>query len=211
MICLIQDFSELSGLQLDALKEISNIGAGNAATALAQMLNAKIDISVPRVNILPFSEVVDLIGGADLHVTGIYFNVRGSAPSNILFILPVDKAHLLLDMLFNERLRKADTGDFSEIEVSAMMEVGNIISAAFLNAMSTFTQLTFIPSVPAFGQDMAGAILNGILAQFGKVADYILSMETEFKKDNIGIVGYFFLFPEPGFLDAILSALGVNF
>jgi chemotaxis protein CheC len=96
---LAEDFNELSGLQIDALREISNIGAGNAATALAQMVNAKIDMNVPMVKILPFSAVPEMIGGADRHVVGIYLTVSGSAPVSILFILPVESAHLLTNML----------------------------------------------------------------------------------------------------------------
>jgi len=91
------------------------------------------------------------------------------------------------------------------------MELGNILSATYLNAMSMFTQLTFIPSVPALGVDMAGAILNAILAQFGEIADHVLLLETDFTKDEDEVVGHFFLLPEPGSLQTILTALGVSF
>jgi chemotaxis protein CheC len=79
---VVYDFSELSGMQLDILREIGNIGSGNAATALAQLLNAKIDMNVPQVNILPFAEVPDLVGGADLHVVGLFLVATGSAPAS---------------------------------------------------------------------------------------------------------------------------------
>lgn len=208
---MFSDFSNLSGMQIDALREIGNIGSGNAATALAQMVQAKIDMSVPNVKILPFADVTDLIGGADKHVVGIYLTVAGSAPISILFVLPVDKACLLVDMLMGKK--PGDTGSeaFGDMEMSAMMELGNILSATYLNAMSMFTQLKFIPSVPALGIDMAGAILNAILAQFGEIADHVLVMETEFKKDDNDVVGNFFLLPEPESLNTILSALGVSY
>jgi len=208
---LIQDYSELSGLQIDALKEIGNVGAGNAATALAQMINSKVDMSVPKVNILPFADVASLFGGADMHVVGIYLQVSGTAPANILFILNIEQALLLVDMLMGRTPGQTKYEDITDMDMSAMMELGNIISATYLNALSMFTQIQFIPSVPALGMDMAGALLNAILAQFGEVADHVLVLETEFKKDDREIVGEFLLLPEPGSLNTILSALGVNF
>ncbi len=208
---MAHDFIELSSIQIDALKEIGNIGAGNAATALAQMVNTKIDMAVPRVNILPFSEVPDLIGGADSHVVGIYLNVTGSAPANILFILPIAKACALCDMLFARDIGHTLPEDFGEMEMSAMMELGNILTATYLNALSMFTQLTFMPSVPGLGMDMAGAIIDAILAQFGEVADYVLALETDFRKEDMDVVGHFFMLPEPGSLDTILTALGVSY
>lgn len=207
---MVFDFSELSGLELDALREIGNIGAGNAATALAQMLGAKIDMTVPQVSILPFAQVPDLIGGADMHVVGIYLNASGSAPANVLFILPIDKACFLVDMLLGAPLGETQAGNFSDMQLSALMELGNIITATYLNALAMFTNLAFRPSVPALGMDMAGAILDAVLAIFGAVADHVLVLETEFTKDQEDIVGHFFLLPEPGSLDIILSSLGVS-
>jgi len=207
-MCLISDFNQLSGLQLDALREVGNIGAGNAATALAQMINAKIEMTVPRVNILPLGEVPDLTGGADRFVVGVYLGVTGSARASILFVMPVENALHLVDMLMGRNLGVTQTLD--EIEVSALQEVGNIIASTYLNALAMFTGLTLIPSVPALGMDMAGAILNAVLAQFGAIGDYVLMLETEFKKEGQDVVGHFFVLPEPGALQTILSALGVN-
>ncbi|MGR6836135.1 chemotaxis protein CheC [Syntrophomonas erecta] len=208
---MIDDFSNLSNLQLDALREIGNIGAGNAATALAQLVNSKIDMSVPSVNILPFNEVPNLIGGADVHVVGIYLYVSGAAPASILFILPIDKACVLVDMLMGKPAGTTNPNAMSELDMSAMMELGNIISATYLNALYMFTQIAFVPSVPALGIDMAGAILDAILAQFGEIADHVLVLETNFKKDQYDVVGHFFLLPEPGTLNSILTALGVSY
>ncbi|MDD3852904.1 MAG: chemotaxis protein CheC [Syntrophomonadaceae bacterium] len=208
---MTDNFNELSSIQLDALKEIGNIGAGNAATALAQMVHSKIDMDVPQVSILPFEDVADLIGGAESHVVGIYLNVSGSAPLSILFILPIANACLLVDMLIGKELYSTNPEELSDMDISAMMELGNIISATYLNSLAMFTQLSFSPSVPALGMDMAGAILDAILAQFGQVADHVLLLETQFKKEDVDVVGHFFLLPEPESLSVILSALGVNF
>lgn len=205
------DFKELSNLQIDALKEIGNIGAGNAATALAQMINTKIDMNVPQINILAFGDVPELVGGADNYAVGIYLNVSGKAATNILFLMEVEKACFLVDMLMGRSPGSTRPENLSELDISAMMEVGNIISATYLNALSMFTQLSFTPSVPALAIDMAGAILGVILAEYGQVGDSVLLLDTLFKKDDQDVVGHFFLLPEPGALDTILSALGVNF
>lgn len=207
----LDKFEELSNLQVDALKEIGNIGAGNAATALAQMTNTKIDMNVPQVSILEFGKVPELIGGADTYVVGIYLTVTGSAPASILFILPVEQACRLVDMMMGLPPGHTVPQQMSEMEYSAMMELGNIISATYLNALAMFTQLTLVPSVPALGMDMAGALLNAILAQFGEVADHVLVLETQFKKGDEDVVGHFFMLPEPGSLNTILTALGVSF
>lgn len=208
---MTDNFNELTSIQLDALKEIGNIGAGNAATALAQMVNSKIDMDVPRVSILPFEDVADLIGGAEKYVVGIYLNVSGSAPLSILFLLPIENACLLVDMLIGKQLNTTSPEELSDMDISAMMELGNIISATYLNSLAMFTQLNFSLSVPALGMDMAGAIIDAILAQFGQVADHVLLLETQFRKEEVDVVGHFFLLPEPESLSVILSALGVNF
>lgn len=207
---MVDDFGKLSGIQLDALKEIGNIGAGNAATALAQLVNSKIDMSVPQAKILLFSEVPELVGGADQHVVGIYLRVEGSAPANILFVIPVNQACLLVDMLMYKQLGSTNMENFGEMEMSAMMELGNIISATYLNALASFTGLKMLPSVPALGIDMAGAVMDAILAQFGEIADHVLVLETDFKRDSLDIIGHFILLPEPGSLDIILKSLGVS-
>lgn len=206
----MKDFNELSGMQLDALKEIGNIGSGNAATALAQMIQAKIDMNVPVVSILPFDKVAGLVGGADQPVVGLYFTVSGSIEASILFMIPLDQASALIDMLLGREPGQNDMSNPGELELSALKEAGNIVSATYLNALAYFTQLQLYTSVPALAMDMVGAILNSILAQFGEVADTVLVLETRFKKGQQDVVGHFFLFPGPESLDIILSALGVN-
>jgi len=207
----VQDFAELSGIQLDALGEIGNIGAGNAATALAQLVQTKIDMNVPEVNIMPFDDVAGLVGGADTPVVGLYFSVSGAISASIIFMLPVAKAYTLVDMLLGRKMGETEAGQVGELENSALMEVGNIVSSTYLNALSHFTKLTMLTSVPALAQDMAGAILNGILAQVGSAVDNVLVLKTMFTKEKQDVVGHFLLLPESESLKTILSALGVNF
>lgn len=207
---MLKDFNELSGIQIDALKEIGNIGSGNAATALAQMIQTKIDMNVPVVSILPFDQVVGLVGGADLPVAGLYFRVSGSIQASICFMIPLDQASGLIDMLLGREPGEQDMWNLGELELSALKEAGNIVSATYLNALAHFTKLQLYTSVPDLAMDMVGAILSSILAQFGDIADTVLVLETRFKKGQQDVVGHFFLFPGPDSLTTILSALGVN-
>jgi chemotaxis protein CheC len=195
-------------MQLDALKEIGNVGAGNAATALSQIINRKIDMTVPKVAILPLGDVPDVVGGPEVTVAGVYLRVFGPAPGSILFLMPQASAFYLVDTLMG---RKAEsTHALDEMDASALLEIGNILAGAYLNALSYFTKFTLLPSIPALAMDMAGAILSIILIQLGQMGDHALVIETEFTTENDGVKGHFFLIPDPGSLGTILQAIGVK-
>lgn len=201
-------FKDLSGNQLDALREIGNIGAGNSATALSQLINRRIEMNVPNVTIVPLEEVPDLVGGPETVVVGVFLRVYGKAPSNILFLMPQDSAFYLVDTLMGKQRGETKSLDF--MDQSALMEIGNILSGAYLNALFNFTQLALLPSIPALAMDMAGAILNVVLVQLGQMGDHALVIETKFISEDDGINGHFFLVPDPGSLETILSAVGVE-
>jgi len=195
-------------MQLDALKEIGNVGAGNSATALSQLINRKIDMTVPQIAILPLGDVPDVVGGPDAMVAGVFLRVYGPAPSSILFLLPRDSAFALVDMLMGRE--QGYTTSLNSMDESALMEIGNILAGAYLNALSHFTKLTLLPSIPSLAMDMAGAILSVILIQLGEMGDHALVIETEFTTENDGVKGHFFLIPDPGSLSTILAAIGVK-
>lgn len=203
-----EDITKLSPVQKDVLKEIGNVGAGNSATALSQIINRRIDMEVPRVSIVPLSEVPELVGGPDKMVVGVFLRVYGKAPSNILFLMPKESAFYLVDMLMGKN--NGDTKNLDFMDESALMEIGNILSGAYLNALYSFTNISLLPSIPALAMDMAGAILSVVLVQLGQMGDHALVIETEFKTDDDGIRGHFFLVPDSGSLDIILSAVGVG-
>ena len=201
-------FKDLSGNQLDALREIGNIGAGNSATALSQLINRRIEMNVPNVTRVPLEEVPELVGGPETVVVGVFLRVYGKAPSNILFLMPQDSAFYLVDTLMGKQRGETKSLDF--MDQSALMEIGNILSGAYLNALFNFTQLALLPSIPALAMDMAGAILNVVLVQLGQMGDHALVIETKFISEDDGINGHFFLVPDPGSLETILSAVGVE-
>lgn len=150
---MTEEFLNLSNMQLDALKEIGNVGAGNSATALSQIINRKIDMTVPQVSIMPLGDVPDVVGGSDAMVVGVFLRVYGLAPGSILFLLPRDSAFALIDMLMGRE--KGTTQELDFMDESALMEIGNILAGAYLNALSHFTKLTLLPSIPALALDMA--------------------------------------------------------
>ena len=203
-----EDILEFNAVQLDALKEIGNVGAGNAATALSQIINRRIEMNVPRVSIMPLGDVTDIVGGPDTMVAGVYLRVFGQAPGSILFLMPINSAFDLVNMLMGRE--KTQDHTFTAMDESALMEIGNILASAYLNALSYFTKLTLLPSIPALAMDMAAALLSIVLIQLGQMGDHALVIETVFKTDDDGIDGHFFLVPDPGSLTSILVAIGVK-
>ena len=202
------DELNLSPIQLDALREIGNVGAGNSATALSQIINKRIDMNVPKVALVPIEAVPDLVGGPDTIVVGVFLRVYGRAPGNILFLLPQKSAFYLVDTLMGREHGTTTKLDF--MDESALMEIGNILSGAYLNAFFNFTHISMLPSIPALAMDMAGAILNVILVQLGQMGDQALVIETEFLAEDDGINGHFFLVPDPGSLSILIKGVGVE-
>lgn len=204
---MIKGIDELNNMQLDVLKEIGNIGAGSAATAMAKMLDHKIDMKVPRAKILEFKEINEILGGAELIVVGILLQISGDLTGYIMFILRYEAATTLVNLLMGRK--SITTEEFTELDISALKEIGNIMASSYLSALSTLTNLRIKPSVPELAIDMAGAILSVPAIQFGKVGDTALYIETEFLDGNERIIGEFFLIPDIETYDVLLKALGV--
>lgn len=190
----------------DVLKELGNIGAGNATTALAQMLNCKVDMSVPQVKLLEFKDVATLMGGEEQLMAGIYLGVEGDITGSIMFLLEKDSARHLVGKLMGMPI---EGEDFSEMEVSALQEVGNIITGSYLNSLSMMTNLMILPSIPSLAIDMAGAILSVPAIEFGVLGDNILLIQTQFF-DEIQLDGYFILIPDLESYEKILTSLGIT-
>lgn len=197
------DFSNLTIMQMDALKEVGNIGAGNAATALSQLVNSKIDMTVPSVNVIPFDDVFAKIGGEDV-VIGVIVRVLGDVPGNILFIFEKSVATNLI-----KQLTGINEEEIGEMGNSVLCEVGNIISSSYMNAIAKFTNLVITASVPAVTYDMLGAILSTTFIESGQYDDSVLDIETIFLQDETKVGGHFYYIPMPGSLEKILVALGM--
>ncbi|MDD3367732.1 MAG: chemotaxis protein CheC [Lachnospiraceae bacterium] len=199
------DLDHMSQEYYDILKELGNIGAGNATTALAQMLGCKVDMKVPQVKLLEFKDVGTLMGGEEQIMAGIYLGVEGDISGSIMFLVEKEAARHLVSKLMGMELANEE---FTELETSAIKEVGNIITGAYLNSLSTLTNLKIYPSVPNLAIDMAGAILSVPAIEFGMVGDKILLIETLFT-DDVDLNGFFIMIPDLESYEKILSSLGI--
>lgn len=198
--------SDLNSEQIDVLKEIGNIGAGNAITALSKMVSKRIDMRVPVVNIAEFKEVAEIAGGPETIVSGIYFNVSGDINGCIMFLIDSKSSRTLVNWLMG----KKDTNvDFDEIEISALKEVGNILASSYISSISTLTGLKITVSVPFLAIDMAGAIMSVPVILYGQVGDHVLLIETDFLEGTNHVKGNFFLIPDEKSFEILLKSLGV--
>lgn len=198
------EYSNLNSLQLDALKEVSNIGAGNAATALSMLLGKKIDMTVPSVNIVRLEDIVEASGESE--VAGTVVRVLGDIAGNILLVFDNITARNIIGKLLG-----APESPDSEMGKSVLCEIANIISASYMNSIAQLTGLAIAPSVPAVAYDMLGAILTTTFIESNQYDEYILDIETVFIDDteeNIG--GHFYYIPMPGSLEKILKSIGIN-
>ncbi len=194
----------MSDQYFDVLKEIGNIGAGNATTALSTMLGMKVDMKVPQVRLMEFKEVGTTMGGEEQIVAGIYLVVDGDIHGSIMFVQRKESAKAMVSKLMG---MTSEGDDFTEMELSALKEIGNVITGAYLNSLSTLTNLTIYPSVPNICIDMAGAILSVPAIEFGAIADKMLLIQTDFTDDD-DLSGFFVLVPDEESDAKILHALG---
>ncbi|HZK57642.1 MAG TPA: chemotaxis protein CheC [Clostridia bacterium] len=196
----------LNNIHLDVLQEIGNIGAGNAVTALASMINKKVDMDVPSVKILDFRDVSTILGGEEIVVSGVYFGITGDIEGNIMFLLDIKSAKTLINILM-DRDNKTETLD--EMDKSALQEIGNILSGAYISSLSSLTGLDIKISVPLLCIDMAGAILSVPAIQFGHAGDKVLLVETVLQDGDNTVTGNFLLIPETDSFPTLLNSLGV--
>lgn len=202
----------INSLHLDVLKEIGNIGASHAATALSDLLSKKIEMRVPKVEMITFNEMMELSGGPEKVVVGIYLRIEGDLEGSMFFILPVEQANR-----FIQRLLQDDQFDFrnnaSELGMSAMQEMGNILSGSYLSALSDFLRLKVYPTVPGLSIDMFGAIISIGLIEISRVSDYVIVINTSISEEGLEdteMKGHFLLLPDPESFNVIFNALGVG-
>ncbi len=204
-----QQLSKLGPIQLDAIKEIASIGAGNAATSLSDILNDKIQMNVPKVNILPIEQVPEMMGGTEELIIAILVRITGDIEGGVLFTLDIKSSNKLVHLLLSKRVNVED--EIGEDEESTLKEIANILTGSNLNAFSQMFEIKITPDVPELACDMAGAILEVAFIELGQIGDYSLVIETEILGDKTkGINGNFFLIPDPDSLNFMLKKLGVS-
>lgn len=202
------DVDKLNEVVIDILKELSNIGSGNAITSLAKLIGKRINMQVPQVKILQLNEVTDILGSAEEVVCGVYFDIIEGINGNILFIFPMESACYLIDMLMNRKYES--TYQLNDIELSALSEIGNILAGSYITALSSLVNIKLLISPPAITVDMAGALLSVPAISFGEIGDKVLFIQTTFIEGNSNVDGYFFLIPQMDSLNKLFNALGVE-
>lgn len=197
---------QVNDMYFDVLKEIGNIGAGNATTAISNMLNLKVNMDVPKVEFMKVQELPTAISAEEETVVGIYLEVESDIGGSMMFLLKMGSAQYLVNHLMGRPDDYAE--EFNEMDISAIKEIGNIISGSYLSALSTMTNMVITSSVPYLAIDMAGAILSVPATQFGQYGDNALLIQTEFG-DDVKIQGFFILMPDVESYDKILTSLGI--
>lgn len=197
---------DVNSMYVDVLREIGNVGSGNATTAIANMMNMRINMEVPKVELMEASKLGSAIGDEEETVVGIFLEVSTDISGSMLFILKMDGAHYLVNKLMMRDVNYREP--FEEMDLSALKEIGNIMAGSYLSALAGMTNLVVTPSIPYISVDMAASILSVPAIMFGKNGDNALLIQTEFG-DEVMIEGYFILMPEPDSYDKILTSLGI--
>jgi len=195
---------EKAGKVLEVIKEFANIGAGSAATALSSLMDVELMNEVTSCSILPISKVSEWLGGADQIVAGTYTYLCGELKSGILVVLPRKSAVTLLEHLTKE---KVDLASLTEIQKSALKEIGNICLCWYLIAVSKMIDIDMIPAPPDATVDMLGAVLDIPLASLAQKVDTVLAVHTCFKGIDEEFEGYFLMLPEESTLRLILERM----
>ena len=197
---------------LDVFKEIGNIGAGHAASALAGLLNVKITMSVPESSVVPFNSILGVMDGPETLVAGVLIDISGDLNGYILLMLGMKDAMAMVTRALGEPPRDVTGADFqlSDLERDTLLEVSNIIVGSFLSAISSFTGLRIKPSVPQIAIDMLGAIISIATIEYGKIGDSVLFLKTQFVDPGKEMSGHFFLIPDYNSYKILLKSLGLD-
>ena len=205
---MFRNINQLNEMHFDVLKEIGNIGVGNAIGALSQMIGDEVKMTVPEVKFVKFNEVGGILGGEEIIVFGIMVHLQGEINGMMMFLLKPDSARSLISCFAGFKDDGCD--NFTEMQLSAIEEIGNILCSSYLGAMSSFVNKSVKPSPPYLAKDMAAAILSIPAIEFGKMSDGMLLIDTVFKTKGKKASGFFLLVPDFDSFGVILSSLGVG-
>ncbi len=204
----ISRYEQISDNHIDILKELGNIGAGNAATSLAQMLSQKVNTSVPEVMLMDINEAIEMLGGPESIVLGILAKIREDIDGIIIFMLKREFVSLVVNSLLGTNIDNFE--DISEMELSAIQEIGNIMIASYVNSIASLTGLTIDISVPALTVDMAGAIMNIVTMQFDDTADKVVFIREKFTGESNDVSSHVLLIPNVDSLGVLMKKLGLD-
>lgn len=205
---MIKNYDQLSSLEIDTLREIGSIGTGNAATALSQMMNKPVRITLPEVRIMEYNEAIEWIGGPEEVTAGVLVKMSGDIGGIMLSVQKLELVNVVLNAMLGESIDGYD--NLTELERSAMIEIGNIMISTFINALSGLADVNIKLTVPAFAVDMQGAILTVPMAEYGGMSDYLMAIGGNFVCDGKEVPCHLILSPDLRSLDFLLRKLGVS-
>jgi len=203
----IKNYDELTSLEIDTLREIGSIGTGNAATALSEMLNKTVRITLPEVRIMGYNEAIEWIGGPEAITAGVLVKISGQMNGLMLSVQSLDFVNLVLNSMLDEDIRDYD--ELKELEKSALIEIGNIMISTFINALSGLADISLELTVPCLTVDMQGAILAVPMAEYGGQTDYLMTIGGNFICDDREVPCRLLLSPDIRSLNFLLRKLGV--
>lgn len=204
----LNTYDDLNDIQIDVLREIGNIGSGNAASSLASMLMRPVNIAVPVIRIQEYSEVVEQLGGPETMIVGLLLALDGDVNGMIMFLLHKEFAHMTINALLGQNIQ--DFSEMDDIGYSAMKEVANIMAASYVNAIASMTGLTINLSVPDMCIDMLGAILSVPAIHYANISDKIIFIEDEFDSEGQRAPSHILLIPDVESLGKIMTNLGIE-
>lgn len=203
----LKNYEDLDAMQLDVLKEIGNIGSGNATTALSQMLNTLVDIEVPIVEILDFQQAIDAAGGPEKIIAGILVGIKGDVDGMIMFLFEKELVSVITSTFFGHEVNNLI--DIDEGERSALHEIGNIMASSYVNAISQLANMFIEVDVPYMAVDMLGAIMSAPASQMGQMGDKLLYIDNNIVLGNVNVRSKMLLLPTINSLGNLLGKLGV--
>lgn len=196
----------LSEIQRDALKEVGNIGAGHAATALSQLLNTTVKLSEPTIDVLKFRDLSTRVGTGDRTVAALHMYVRGEAPGQMVVLFDRDQALEFVNVFIKRII--GDIQIFDSIVDSTLKELGNIIAGSYLTALISLTGINLLPSVPTLSYGTIQAAFRTLMSILPDQDVFLI--ESSFLDKEKEVAGQFILIPETGSLGPLLSVFGVE-
>ncbi|MFH1453993.1 MAG: chemotaxis protein CheC [Armatimonadota bacterium] len=203
----MEDGLKLTDMQIDALKEVSSIASGNAATALAQLLGKRINISMPDAKVVALEDIPEVLGGLESLVDVVCVRILKDLTGYFLLICSKEEAVRLADTLIGDG--HDSKGELSELGQSALKELTNIVIGCYIKAIAQIVKIKFTYTPPVYFQDMLGSIIDNILVEMGMEFDEAMAIETEFSVKTHSIKGQLLFLPTSGGLKLILEKLGM--
>lgn len=205
---MIRNYDDLSPLAIDCLQEMGNIGSGNAASSLSAMLGKSVTMHVPKISVLDYQSVIDVMGGPEKIITAILVTFKGDIKGMMIFLLENAFAEIVVNTFMGKQ--NIDVVRMDEADSSAVKEMGNIMAGAYLSALAAMAEFTIQMDPPSMSVDMMGAVMNAPMVTLDEVGDKVLFIDEGFKIENTEINANIILVPEMESLDILMKKLGVN-